>query len=201
MLPSPTELETSILAYFYNVRHFRDRTPDAMYEDVCEVTGMPKNSSTLKPSYRAVSGDSLALEVTPIPSDLAAAMMTVDTPSGERTYLNLKPRHLWTAEETEIHGELTYRIKLAAHRMAEEGWINLQPPDWDGNPQVFDETGMTARFQLTPRGLEAAKKKIRGTALESMKIGFAEALNTTQLAAAPEWVQAQKRHGDSINVQ
>lgn len=193
MLPTVEDMEKSILAYFYNVgRHFRDRLPDAMYDNVNPITGLPESSNTLKPLHRAVSGDRLALEVTPVPSDLAAAMMITDH-NGERTYLNLKPKLHWTAEEAELHEALTHRLKVAAHKMGERGLLNLQPADWDGNPHALGEDGMTCRFQLTPKGLEEAKRVIRGTALDG-KVGWAEVLSRSDFNKAPEWLKAQERH-------
>lgn len=196
---SVEELETALLAAFWNVRFARDRLPDGFVKDTCDITGMPVSANDIKPMYRAEGGDGLALSWTPVPGDLAASMIRycVNPGSGQEAEykdLNLKPRAQWTEEEVETHSVLTYRIKVAAHRLASHGWMNLQPPDFDEKPQAFGDDGMCARIQITPSGLEEAKKRVRGTRFEHWIRGWKEALPASEFAKTPEWYQAQKRH-------
>lgn len=191
---SVEELELSLLACFFNVRFVRDRLPDQMVKDTCPITGLPMSANDLKPIYRAETGDGLALTWTPVPGDLAASMIKYDAGNGEYRDLNLKPRAQWTQEELDTHAVLTHRLKLAAHRLAAQGFMNLQPLDMDEKPQPFGEDGMTARIQITSKGLEEAKKRVRGTKFENWRRGWAQAIAPSELAKTPEWFQAQQRH-------
>lgn len=193
---SVEQLQDSILAYFWNVRYWRDRQAKAFTEDSNLLTGLPASEAALLPAYRAVSGDNLALMVTPVPSDLAASMIKYTTPQGEMRQLDLKPRAEWTSEELEIHGELTHRLKLAAHRLADEhGALNLNPPNDVGDPQGFGDDGLTARIQLTAKGLSLAKQKIKGTKLDAPR-GFEDALAPSEKQFAPDWLQKQWAEGN-----
>jgi hypothetical protein len=111
--------------------------------------------------------------------------------------LNLIPKHEWTAEECDLQRELTYRIKVAAHKLAERGFINLRPTDFDETPQPLGEDGLTVRFGITPAGLSEAKKRIPGTKWESpdLRRGWARALPKHEFDKAPEWLKAQSRLG------
>mgnify|MGYP003404107162 CR=1 FL=1 len=194
------ELEKSILAHFWNTRYWRDRQGTAFCRNgTNEVTGLPESSNDLLPAWRAISGDQLALEITPVPGDLATSMIKYQTSdfgaTDEWRELTLKPRHKWSQEEIETQGELTHRIKLAAHKLASQGFINLNPSDDTGTPQPYGLDGMTARFQLTPAGLEEAKKRIRGTPLDGHLRGFQDALTESEKRSVPEWMKSQWAHG------
>ena len=193
------ELETSLLAWFWNVRYWRDRQGTAFTGDTNAVTGLPNSANDLQPAWRAVSGDRLALEVTPVPGDLATSMIKYETSDfgggTEMRELTMKPRHQWTAEEIEVQAELMHRIKMAAHRLAAKGFVNLNPQDDLGNAQPFGEDGLTARFQLTPAGLEEAKNKIRGGPLDGQLRGYQDALTKSEQGQAPQWMQDQWKHG------
>lgn len=189
------ELELSILAYFWNLRFWRDRQAKAFSEDMNMLTGLPSSEAHLLPAYRAVSGDRLALEMTPVPSDLAASMIKYEV-NGEMRQLDMKQRHLWTNEELEIHGVLTHRIKLAAHKLAEQGALNLNPPNDVGDPHAFGDDGMTSRFQLTPRGLTLARERVKGTPFEYMPRGFEDALAPSEKQFAPDWLKKQWAEGN-----
>lgn len=191
---SVEELELALLAAFWNVRYVRDRLPDQMVKDTCPITGLPMSANDLKPIHRAETGDGLAMSWTPIPSDLAASMIRYDSGNGEYRDLNLKPKAEWTQEEVDIHMTLTHRLKTAAHKLGAQGFLNLQPLDMDENPQPFGDDGMTARIQITSRGLEEAKKRVRGTPFENWRRGWAQAITPSELAKTPEWFQAQQRH-------
>lgn len=190
------ELKFSILAFFWNLRFWRDRQGRAFSSSGNAVTGLPDNESELLPASSGVSGDRLALENTPVPSGLAASMIKYETANGEMEQLDQKPRHSWTSQEIEIHGVLTHRIKLAAHQLAEEGCVNLRPVDDRGEAQPFGEDGMTARFQLTPKGLTEARQRVRGTKFEYAPRGWEDALAPSKLQHAPDWLKRQWREGN-----
>lgn len=199
---SVEELEDMVLAMFWHIRFVRDRLPDQLIEDVNDVTGLPNSTKDLKPLWQAESGDTLALKYTPVPSDMAASMIrrTVSAADGgedEYKDLNLIHKHQWTEEECDTHRELTYRIKVAAHKLAEKGWINLRPTDYDESPQALGEDGLTQRFQITPSGLSEAKRRVPGTKWESQDLrrGWARALPKSEWQQAPEWLKAQNRLG------
>ena len=192
------QLEFSILAYFWNVRYFRDRQGTAFTNDTNRITGLPNSANDLMSGTRVVSGNTLALEVTPVPGDLATSMLKYEVNDGgvtELRELTMKPRNDWTTEEIELQAELTHRIKLAAHKLASRGWIILQPHDDQDKPQALGSDGMTARFQLTPSGLEEAKKRVSGTKYDGMVRGYQDALTTSEKLQTPEWMQSQWRHG------
>lgn len=203
---SVEDLELSILAAFYCVRKARDRLPDQFTRgDVCAITGLPLSANDLKPIYRAESGDGLALSWTPVPSDMAASMIRYQTNPGvsdsevEWKTLNLKPKDQWTTEEMDTHRELTFRIKLAAHQLASRGFMNLRPDDFEEGPQAFGEDGMTARIQITPLGLEEAKRRVKGTKYEGMYRGWEDALPASEFAKTPEWLRNQSADRHSLN--
>lgn len=203
---SVEELELSLLAWFWNVRFWRDRQASAFTANTNQATGLPESANDLLPTYRAVGGDRLALEVTPVPGDLAASMIKYETAQREWRELSIKPRHQWTDEERSTHEALTHRIKLAAHRLGEKGFLDLRPQDDQGEPQALGEDGMTVRFKLTPRGLEEARRRVRGTKFEYMPRGWEDALAPSEKSQAPEWLQAQWRQGSvtgtgPVNVQ
>lgn len=190
------ELELSILAYFWNLRFWRDRQARAFAQSQNAVTGLPDNESELLPASSGMAGDRLALENTPVPSSLAASMIKYTTPQGEMEELSQKPRHQWSAEEIEIHNTLTFRIKCAAHKLAEGGYVDLRPVDDKDEPQPFGDDGMTARFRITPKGLTEAKKRTRGTKFEYSPRGWEDALAASKLQHAPDWLKRQWREGN-----
>jgi hypothetical protein len=200
------ELELSLLAYFWNVQFCVDRQASAFSADTNQLTGLPNSAGALLPTARAASGARLALEMTPVPSDLAASMMKypihVGGAQGEHEWreLSLKPKNDWTVEETETHGVLTHRLKLAAHKLGAQGFLNLQPPDDMGEPQPYGDDGMTARIQLTPSGLAEAKKRVAGTKFEHWKRGWDDSIAPSEKRQAPEWLQAQWRLGSGPEV-
>ena len=193
------QLEFSLLAWFWNVRYWRDRQGTAFSKDTNKVTGLPNSANDLQPGWRAISGDRLALEVTPIPGDLATSMIKYETSDYgggvEMRELTQKPRHEWTAEEIEVQAELTHRIKIAAHRLASRGLINLQPNDDQDKPQALGSDGLTARFQLLPAGLEEAKKRVAGGKYDGDVRGYHDALTVSERTQAPQWMQDQWKHG------
>lgn len=192
------ELEDMICAMFWHIRFVKDRLPDHMIEDVNQITGLPNSTKDLKPLWQADSGDSLALKYTPVPSDMAASMLRrTHDDVAEYKDLNLIPKNQWTEEECDMARELTYRIKVAAHRLADKGWINLRPSDFDESPQALGEDGLTQRFQLTAAGLSEIKRRIPGTKWESpdLRRGWARALPKSEFNQAPEWLKAQSRLG------
>ena len=201
-----TNLEDMLLAYFWIARKYgRDRRVSALQEDTNILTGLPGSTAGLAPVHQAVTGPAYALSLTPVPSGLATSMIRYhavpNMPCSETRHcegcrqLDLKPKHLWTPEERELADDLTFRIKLAAHALAQEGFIELRPNDVDGLPQPYGEDGMTARFQCTPKGLEEARKRCQGTHWESEtnNRGWGDALTKHEFSKTPDYVQARGR--------
>jgi len=199
------DLENSILGYFYLVAtQWRDRSPQAMVDKVNVTTGLPERSSDLLAAHRAVHGDSLALMNTPTPRGLAASMLRYHASSdlacsgmqdcaGCRQ-LDLKPPAEWSAEESDMVAGLTYRLKLAAHRLGDQGWADVHPPSMDGEPHPLGEDGLTQRFGITRAGLLEARRRAPEQGWESQKRGWQEALTKAEWSKTPEWLQAQQRH-------
>lgn len=201
-----TNLEDMLLAYFWIARKYgRDRRAAALQEDTNILTGLPATTAGLTAVDRAVSGPAYALSLTPVPSGLASSMIRYhavpNMPCAETRHcegcrqLDLKPKIQWSPAERELHDELTYRIKLAAHALAAEGYVELRPNDIDGMPQPYGEDGMTARFQCTPRGLMEAQRRCQGTAWESESNnrGWGDALTKHEFSQTPDYVQARGR--------
>ena len=189
------ELEISILGYFWNARYWTDRQGTAFSKDTNALTGLPESENTLLPNYRGTSGFSLVLGLTPVPAAMATSMMKYETAEGEMRELSLKPLDKWTDDERNVHNELTHRLKIAAHRLAGKGFVNLNPPDDQGNPQPYADDGLTARFQLTSNGLEEARRVIVGSKHDGQTRGWQDALAPSEHRLAPEWLQSKWRSG------
>lgn len=189
------ELKLSILAYFWNVRFWRDRQAKAFHEDTNELTGLPNREAALLPGYRSHGGDRLALEVTPCPGDLAASMVKVEI-NGEMKQIDTVRKDLWTEEQREFVGVLTFRMKLAAHKLGEEGALNLHPNDDTGSPQPFGDDDMVARFQMTYKGLNMAREAVKGTPFEYAPRGWEDALASSEKQFAPDWLKRQWSEGN-----
>lgn len=190
----------AVLSLFYNVsKYWIDRSPQTMVKDVNELTGLPNNAADLAPKHAAKRGPELALDYTPVPSGVAASMLRyhaaadltctgVGDCEGCRQLSN-KPKAQWDEDELSVHAELTYRIKLAVHRLAGHGFANPQPLDFDGRPMPLGSDGMTVRFAITPAGLEEAKRRCAGTKYDG-KRGWEHAVTRAEFSRAPQWLQS-----------
>lgn len=190
----------AVLSLFYNVsKYWIDRSPQAMIQHVNELTGLPEHARDLAPKHAAKRGPELAMDFTPVPSGVASSMLRyhaaadltctgVGDCEGCRQLSN-KPKAQWDDDELDVHAELTHRIKLAAHRLAAQGFVNPQPLDFDGRPMPLGPDGMTVRFAITPSGLEEARRRCVGTKYDG-KVGWEQAVTRAEFSKAPNWLKS-----------
>lgn len=201
-MPTPfgdiPDLEPRLLAHFFCVgKHWRDRSAQGLVEHVNELSGLPESAAALLPRHRALQGDQLALNWTPVPSNLAGNWLRYHaandlvcsltaTCDGCRV-LELKPKSAWDDDEVRVHADLTYAIKLAAMRLAERGLIDSRPIDHEGSRMPLGEDGLPMRFGITPEGLKEAAKIVAADPTLDQKLGWENAVMRSELAKLPGW--------------
>lgn len=195
-LPRDDEVELLVLGFFANTAwHARDRRANA-WGTLGEhpTLGLPQSANDLAPRTRAAHGDDLALSMQIPPGQLAEASIVRDDGAALATV----PKDAWTEDEAEAVAALTLRVKRVVHALAFRGCAVTQPPGYhDGEPMALGEDGYTRCFKLTPKGLEEAKRRVRGTRFESRQVSILNAANEETRRTAPEWARSEHRREGS----
>lgn len=176
-----------------------DRGDPARVGDLDHATGLPESASVLAGRSAAVGGPALALAQVIDPALLAASFVRRPDPSDPSSPgigLETLRRAEWTAEERRAVDHLSFRVKLAVHRMAEAGWFRTRIELAEGYTLEHGDDGLCRAAKVTPLGLRVAMTLCRGTVWEGGPAGargLREALGAERWLKAPEWAQQEAR--------
>lgn len=192
------QVEAHVLSVFVRATRCRDRRAQAGAVD--HNTGLPVSSANLLSRELAISGDRLAMELVVIPRSLAASILrrSVDKSVHENGHVALQalPPSTWTDEERELVDALEHRIKVVAHRLEKNGWINTRPDGmYEGEKLPYgtalNNDGMTCAFQITWEGLKEAKKRYKGTAWDQGPLSPEADLTREAWSKRPDWARSE----------
>lgn len=198
-----SRVEDMLLAFFGNLAEsgITDRrSAGAERGGIDHRLGLANSANDLASRTAEVGGTQLALEYYLVPRSFAAGMLRreVVNPEGDREAISLVtvPEAEWTQVERDAVVELTYRVKLAAHRMAERaGWINVRPLGWDGKPMEPGQDGLCTLVMVTPRGLAAARKLVQARAdLRWRRLTPEADFGRVAWQQAPDWAKDRYAH-------
>lgn len=176
-----------------------DRGDPARVGDLDHATGLPESASVLAGRSEAVGGPALALEQVIDPALMAASFVRRADPSNPGAAgigLETIRRAEWTPEERRAVDHLTFRVKMAIHRMAESGWFRTRIELAEGYTLEHGKDGLCRAAKVTPLGLRVAMTLCRGTVWEGGPAGargLREALGSERWSKAPEWAQQEAR--------
>lgn len=204
----PYDLEMHLLSAAYRLRtQARDRRGSVELWRVDPETGIPLSSKDMVGRKEAKSGLRLALEHVFTPLSLATGLLRRDLGEDGIVALGSLPQKEWSAQEHEWVDALVEQIQVKVHQLSSQGYFRASV-DVEGyglgedrlSTAVckFGRPDLTHAFQVTARGLEYAKQRVRGTRWERGPLTLREDVGETKWRNAPEHAKAYERSGDLI---
>lgn len=186
------DFELVWLAFFHGLATYgRDRQRASFVENTNMLTGLPESRADMLSDGQALRGPELALGFQPAVDSVATSMLSYKSGAseGSRRSLSLAQRSEWTEEAKEAHAAISYELKVAAHRLASWGLMNVQPLDHEEKPQPLGADGLCTRVAITWEGLKEAKNRVKGTQYETMRFGWNDAVAAGEKHMLPDWVR------------
>lgn len=165
----PNEIELALLSLFYRTESETvDRTGSVDQTQIDPVSGLAISANSLAPRYAWRSGTELALDALYNPKLIARSMIyRTDTINKTVTPLTLVPPDTWTDSEAGAVRQLEREINAVLVRMKHNGMINPNPTvGEDGTPMPLRDEEHPFLFRCTYKGLQEARKRVRGTRYE-----------------------------------
>lgn len=165
-------------------------------------SGAPRQEVDLAPRWRALRGTALALELVMVPRSFAKICCCRLGPDGRIAgALAMIDERDWTDPELLGVSEFTIAVKLAVHRMAEEGLFDPQPLALgleEGHRLPLSAAdGMTEGFKILPAGTKAAVAYVEANP-DTTKPVDREQLYGETWSLLPDWLKAHWRRPEVV---
>lgn len=157
------------------------------------ASGAPNREADLAPRWKALRGSALALQIVMVPRSFAKmCCMRLDQDGRVDCALAMIDERDWTDKELFGVSEFTIAVKLAVHKLADEGLFDPQPlalglEEGHRLPLSADD-GMTEGFKILSAGVKAAVAYVEANP-ETVKPVSHEEIYGETWALIPQWLR------------